>query len=276
MSIKTNLENASIPRFEAEILLAYVLGKDRTFLHAWPEKILTDAEIDQFEQFIARRLQGEPIAYILGEKEFWSLDFKITSDVLIPRPETEILIGEVLKLRKNLGDCLEKKQRLLDLGTGSGNIAITLAIECPSWEVIAVDYAEAALQLAKENAKRLNVNNIQFYKSHWYSVFLNKKTTFHIIVSNPPYIAKDDPHLFMGDCRFEPASALTDFEDGLNAYREIISGAKLFLADDGWLFLEHGFEQGAAIRDLMMQHGFHAIKTILDLAGHERVTICQK
>lgn len=295
-----------LERLDKEILLAYVLNVPRTYLHAWPERTVTEAEKAQFNALVKRRLQGEPLAYIVGYKEFWSLNFKVTKDVLIPRPETEILVQTVLDffpfpdpnsnpnldLNANLYSTESKVDniQILELGTGSGAIAIALGSMRANWEIVAVDKSYAALTIAKQNAENLQVNNVKFLQSDWFS-FLEEKASpnkFHAIVANPPYLSPDDPHLIYnngvyeedGDAAasisFEPREALVSEPDGLGAYRVIIPNAFKYLASKAWLFLEHGYDQGPAITDLMRIHGYIDIETRRDLAGLERVTIGRK
>lgn len=255
-----------ISPFELELLWCGVLGISRASLRAHPEFTLNKAAELQVNQWVARRKQGEPMAYILGQKEFWSLPLKVNQDVLIPRPETELLVQTVLeKLPK------ESHQRVLDLGTGSGAIALALAHERPNWQIVAVDQSEKALALAKENAKLLSISNVDFDQSDWFAGVSHHAGLFDAIVSNPPYIPKNDPHLNVGDCRFEPMEALKAGPEGLDDLKHIISKAHNYLAPKGWLLVEHGYDQGARVMDLFQKHGFKNILGVQDLAGHNRV-----
>lgn len=254
---------------DAEVLLAYVLGKQRTFLRAWPEKQLDTELLEQFEQLVEKRLHGLPIAYLIGKREFWSRDFQVNDAVLIPRPETELLVELALELIPE-----NTPQQLLDLGAGSGIIAITLAAERPAIDVLGVDLSTTALQVAQDNAVRLGVNNVRFLHSDWFAQI--PPATFNIIVGNPPYIAADDPHLRQGDVRFEPQSALVAANQGLQDIARIVSNAKSYLKQNGYLLLEHGYDQEDAVQSLFRQQGYTQICTHKDLAGQPRVTSAKR
>ncbi|WP_199152950.1 peptide chain release factor N(5)-glutamine methyltransferase [Chromobacterium sp. ASV23] len=270
MTIEQALRRHSLPRLESRMLL----------MHAWPE--LTHAaiigyperELPQdakaaFDALAARRLAGEPMAYLLGAREFYGRDFKVSPAVLIPRPETEHLIELALaKVDKNA------PARVVDLGTGSGIIAVTLALEAPAWTVGAVDVSAEALAVARGNAEALGAG-VDFRLGSWYAP-LEPSARFDLIASNPPYIERDDHHLAEGDLRFEPRGALTDEADGLACLREIAAGAPARLAEGGWLMVEHGYDQGAAVRGLLAAAGLLAVETIRDLAGQDRITIGRK
>ncbi len=249
-----------------EILLAHILKKPRAYLYTYPEKNLTPEEVNSFETLIARRKQGEPIAYILGEQEFYSLNFKVTRDTLIPRPETEMLVDEALKLIP------EAPCQVLELGTGSGTVAVTLAKLKLNTYVIATDISNAALEVAKENARNHQIKNIEFMISDWFSNIKSK--TFDMIISNPPYIAQDDPHL--ENLSYEPMNALTSGVEGLDDLSHIISHAADYLKPNGWLLLEHGFDQKESIQTLFKNAKFKDIQTLSDLAGQPRITMGQK
>ncbi len=253
---------------DAEVLLCHVLDKPRSHLRAWPEKKLQSAEFTKFQQLLEQRQQGVPIAYITGHREFWSRDFKVCSDVLIPRPDTELLIELSLQLIDN-----KSKVRLLDLGTGSGIIAITLAAEKPSIEVIATDLSNKALNIAKQNAKTHHINNIHFIQSCWFDQVIQLK--FDLVVSNPPYIEHNDPHLSQGDLRFEPESALVAADRGLKDINTICNHAYNYLTSDGTLLIEHGFDQQSAVQAIFKSFDYHNIKTHTDLSGNPRVTTGQ-
>lgn len=253
------------PALEAELLLSFVLQKTRTYLLTWPAEVCTQADQVQFETFIAKRHAGEPIAYLLAEKAFWDIHLTVTPDVLIPRPETEVLVEAALSI---LADC--PQAQVADLGTGSGAIACALANARPTWSLLATDASDRALQLAKSNATRLALNNITFAKGHWCDALPDR--VFDLILSNPPYIAANDEHLLLGDVRFEPQTALVSGADGLEAIRDIIQHAPAYLTSGGFLLLEHGFLQGELVRQILTKKGFREIKTLQDLSGHDRVT----
>jgi release factor glutamine methyltransferase len=264
LAIALNLDRREA-RLEAQILIARALDVDRAWLIAHDRDVLTAAQQDAIESLIARRANGEPVAYILGEREFYGRTFKVTPDVLIPRPETELLVEAALEHLPENTAC-----RILDLGTGSGAIAITLALQRPLSTVLAVDASPAALAIAQENARRLGAANVECVTGHWYATLDVKK--FDIIVSNPPYIAASDPHLASGDLRFEPRQALASGADGLDDLRQIISGAPAHLVEGGWLLLEHGYDQAQTCRSLLTDSGLSDVHTWRDLAGISRVS----
>lgn len=249
---------------EARILLSHTLGKSQTYLIGWPEYVVNKHEHGQFKKMIRSRQQGMPVAYLTGSKEFWSLDLKVTPDVLIPRPDTELLVETVLD------QCVNKsKVRIVDLGTGSGAISIALASELPTAKIIATDFSEKALIVALENASRHNIKNIEFIQSDWYSAI--PKQTFDIIVSNPPYIRNNDPHLAT-DIRFEPYSALVAESNGLADIEKIIVGAHKYLSDDGYLLIEHGYDQSQDVLERLRLKFLHT-NTLKDYAGNDRLSI---
>ncbi len=269
-SIAQLLAEADLPespsaRLDAELLLAAALGKSRSYLHTWPEREPSVAEREGFNAAVQRRRSGEPVAYILGRQGFWNLDLEVAPDTLIPRADTELLVETALSLLP------ATPLSVLDLGTGSGAIALVLASERPAWQVTGVDRIAAAVSLAERNRQRLRLANVRFSQSSWFAA-LNAES-FELIVSNPPYIASADPHLQQGDVRFEPASALVAGEDGLADILSIISGAPEHLRVAGWLLLEHGFEQAEAVRGLLSERGFSNVASRRDLAGHERVSL---
>jgi release factor glutamine methyltransferase len=268
--IASLLRNAELPdsptaRLDVELLLAAALGKPRSFLHTWPERIVSTEAAQTFEGYLKRRRTGEPVAYILGQQGFWNIDLEVATHTLIPRPETEMLVETALELLPGA-----IPHRLLDLGTGTGAIALSLAKDRPQWAVTAVDRVEEAVDLAERNRLRLHLDNAQVLRSHWFSAVQDKR--FDLILSNPPYIASNDPHLAEGDVRFEPSSALVSGSDGLDDLRLIVSQAPEHLEAGGWLLLEHGYDQGAAVRELLNLHGFEQIQTRRDLGDHERIT----
>ena len=247
---------------ENRILLCHALGLTRVSLITQSERTLTDAEAGQLEALVQRRVQGEPIAYIVGKREFFGLDFQVSGAVLIPRPDTELLVELTLE-RMHPG------ARVLDMGTGSGAIAVALAHTRPDAAVTALDVSDAALAVARSNASA-NGAAVHFLQSDWFAALAGG--SFDIIASNPPYIAQGDRHLAEGDLRFEPVSALTDHADGLAALRLIAAGAPQHLAPHGWLLMEHGYDQAAPVRELLSGQGYTEVQSWRDLAGIERVT----
>ncbi len=253
---------------DAEILLCLAIGKERTYLRTWPEKLLEPEQISHFWSLVQERHEGRPIAYITGHKEFWSRDFLITPDVLVPRPDTELLIELCLTLIP-----IKSTSKLIDLGTGSGIIAITLSAERPLSEVFASDFSIPALEIAKQNAILHHQHNIKFYQSYWLNDI--PLTQFDIIVSNPPYIAKNDHHLLQGDLRFEPTSALSSEDNGLGDIKIIIDTARRYLTSKGYLLIEHGYDQKHAVQSIFKNLGYDTVQTITDLSGQPRVTYGQ-
>ncbi|MGL6171119.1 MAG: peptide chain release factor N(5)-glutamine methyltransferase [Vibrio sp.] len=256
------------PALDAAVLLCHVLAKPRSYLLTWPDKVLDQATLAAWQNLLARRIAGEPVAYILGEREFWSLPLKVSPATLIPRPDTERLVELALEKAALIDG------ELLDLGTGTGAIALALASELPTRRVTGIDLRPEAAELAQENATRLALGNTQFLQGSWFSPLVYG-TKFALIVSNPPYIDPHDPHLDQGDVRFEPKSALVAAENGLADIRYISSHAPDFLLDGGWLLFEHGYDQGAAVRTMLHQLGYQSITTEQDYAGNDRVTLGQ-
>jgi release factor glutamine methyltransferase len=250
---------------DAELLLAHVLSCDRTTLYAWPEQVLTTVQYENFETLLQRRALGEPLAYLTGQREFWSLPLTVTPDTLIPRPETELLVERALYYLADRTDA-----RIADLGTGSGAIAIALATELQTAIIVATDHSAAALAVAKRNADRLYPGRIEFCRGDWCCALPDQ--LFDLIVSNPPYVAAADPALQDDGVRFEPVTALSAGHDGLDAIRAIIPAARRHLAINGILLLEHGADQAEAVTALLVQHGYRDIETHRDLAGLSRVT----
>jgi release factor glutamine methyltransferase len=249
---------------ENRILLCHATGLSRIQLITQSERALSDAEAARLNELVARRVHGEPIAYIVGKREFFGLDFEVSDAVLIPRPDTELIVELALE-RLPPG-----ASRLLDMGTGSGAIAVALAHSRPDAAVTALDVSAAALALAGRNAAA-NGARVEFLRSDWFGA-LDGGRRFELIVSNPPYIAAGDAHLVQGDLRFEPVGALTDHADGLSALRLIADGAPGFLVDGGWLLMEHGYDQAAAVRALLARRGFADVQSWQDLGGIERVS----
>lgn len=271
-TIQSLLESAELPdspsaRLDVELLLAEALGKPRSFLRTWPERELSNAQVQAFERMLARRREGEPIAYILGHQGFWSLQLEVAPHTLIPRPDTELLVETALQL------LADEPLAALDLGCGTGAIALALACERPSWQLTGVDRVVEAVQLAERNRQRLQLDNVSFHQSSWFSTLGTAR--YKLIVSNPPYIAHDDRHLQQGDVRFEPLSALVAGRDGLDDIRRIISAAPAHLEARGWLLLEHGWDQAEAVRELLCEAGFAEVESRRDLGGHERITLGQ-
>ncbi|MFK5971425.1 MAG: peptide chain release factor N(5)-glutamine methyltransferase [Candidatus Marithrix sp.] len=262
------LPNSDTPRLDAEILLCHVLKKNRSYLYAWPEKQLTKEQYQQFQTLLASRIEGKPIAYLIGHKEFWSLELQVTKDTLIPRPETELLVEQVLARLP-----LKTSSKVIDLGTGTGAIALAIAKERLHCNIIATDKSSQVLQIAKNNAKNLALHNIKFIVSDWFAKDLGMAT---IIVSNPPYVSIDDPHLTQGDVQHEPLSSLISGIDGLTDIRQIILQSYNHLLNKGWLLLEHGYDQAKQVRDLLTENNYYSIKTYNDLADQPRVTVGQK
>lgn len=255
--------DAAEARSESQSLLQHVLGVDRAYLLAHPEQILDANQRAAYTGLLQRRLAGEPIAYLLGRREFFGLDFVVTPATLIPRPETELLVELALT-------CMPPQGRVLDLGTGSGVIALSIAHARSEAEVTAVDVSPEALEVARENARCLDVANVCLLRSDWFSAL--EGLCFDLIVANPPYIATDDSHLAQGDLRFEPRGALASGSDGLADIRRIITGSRAHLAAGGWLLLEHGYEQAITVRKLLQQADFEMIFSEKDLAGITRVS----
>lgn len=259
-------------RVDAQTLLRHALGVSRAWLIAHADHVLDTNEVMQFERLLQRRLQGEPVAYILGNREFYGLDFSVAPGVLIPRPDTETLVEAALQLIPETSAGERKGPlRILDLGTGSGAIAIAIAVNRPEATVTALDQSEAAVAIARTNAEKLGAKNLRLLQSNWFSAVTGE--TFDIIVSNPPYIAAADPHLSQGDLRFEPSSALASGTDGLNDIREIVATAPTHLQRGGWLLLEHGYDQAERVAGLLKEAGFTEIGHATDLAGIQRVTL---
>ena len=255
------------PRRDAEILLGLVTGKSRTFIMAFGETVLTQAQLAELDELLARRAVGEPIAYLTGEREFWSLPLRVSPATLIPRPDTECVVEQALT-RLPAEPC-----RILDLGTGTGAIALALASERPDCAVVAVDKVPEAVALARHNAQHLHIPNVEILQSDWFSALAGRR--FQLIVSNPPYIDSQDEHLTQGDVRFEPLSALVAPDAGFADIDFLIQEARAYLEPGGWLVLEHGWRQGAAVRALFTQAGFNAVETGLDYGGNERLTMGQ-
>jgi release factor glutamine methyltransferase len=253
------------PAREAELLLGHALGRDRAWLYAHADDAPDADGALRFHALLVRRAGGEPIAYIVGRREFWSLDLSVNSDVLIPRPETELLVELALqRIPQNV------QVNIADLGTGSGAIALAIARERPQARVLATDASRSALAIARENAERLGIGNVEFGQGDWCAALGERR--FELIASNPPYIAQADAHLQRGDLRFEPRAALASGADGLDAIRSIVAAAPAHLQPHSWLLFEHGHDQGAAARELLALGGFVEIFSAVDLEQRERVS----
>lgn len=260
-------------RIDTRLLLQAALGGvSHAWLIAHGDDSVQDEVRERFEALLAERIAGRPIAHILGKREFFGREFQVSPATLIPRPDTELLVEAALERMP-----LNERLQVLDLGTGTGAIAITLGLERPQSEILALDFSEAALAIAEANVQQLQARNVSLQHSHWYQALLalSPAQQFDLIVSNPPYIEAADAHLQRGDLRFEPLSALASGVDGLEDIREIAAGAAAFLKPSGWLLLEHGYQQGPAVQAILQQHGLQQISTLHDLAGHPRVTLGQ-
>ena len=262
------LTDSESPKLDAEVILCFLLEKDRSYLFTWDDKVMEDDIIRRFTALIMRRQAGEPVAHILGYREFWSLELEVSADTLIPRPDTEVLVEQALA-------CMPSHAcQVLDLGTGTGAIALALASELPQATVTAIEYQQGAAALARRNVKRCGFD-VAVLQGSWFEP-LKASQRFDVIVSNPPYIDAHDPHLAMGDVRFEPLTALVAADNGLADLKHIISQGYQFLTVDGWLLVEHGFEQGAAVRALFTASNYHQVVTHKDYGNNDRITVGQR
>ncbi|MEM1411314.1 MAG: peptide chain release factor N(5)-glutamine methyltransferase [Pseudomonadota bacterium] len=266
--LAANHDPGAAPQLEAELLLAQTLGVDRAYLFAHANDEAPEGVESTFQRLVGRRSRGEPLAYITGEQEFWSLPLKVNPAVLIPRPETELLVELVLERLPEAPDT-----RVADIGTGSGAIALAIASERPEAEVHAVDLSAEAIAVAQGNAKALGLSAVTFHTGSWCDPL---DGPFDVIASNPPYVNVNDEHLLTGDLRFEPRLALTPGEDELSAFRAIAKGAAACLNPGGWLMFEHGYAQGEAVRGLLERTGWGAVATHQDLARKDRVTVARR
>ncbi|WP_428612587.1 peptide chain release factor N(5)-glutamine methyltransferase, partial [Shewanella sp.] len=262
----TRLQDVSdSAKLDAEVMLLHVIHKQRTHLYTWPDERLTSEQVTEYKQMVARRLLGTPIAHIVGEREFWSLPFMVNPTTLIPRPDTEILVETALNLP------LADNAKVLDLGTGTGAIALSLAFERSNWQITAVDKVLEAVVLAKANRDNLKLPQVEVLQSDWFDAITHYD--FNLIVSNPPYIDEEDEHLSQGDVRFEPHSALTAGEHGYADLFHIATAARDYLAPGGYLLLEHGFGQAITVRDKMIELGYEAVSTVRDFGSNDRCTL---
>lgn len=265
LSAARRLARSGSPRLDAEVLMMRLLRVERAWLYAHPEHTVPATLAAAYDTLIDARERGMPVAYLTGEREFFGRAFRVTPDTLIPRPDTERLIDAALQMK------LPERARVLDLGTGTGAIAITLALECPDWDVTATDASDAALAVARDNAARLGAC-VRFAPGDWFAA-VAAGDRFDLVISNPPYIAPDDAHLMQGDLRFEPRRALVADAQGLADVAHLVQRAVDFLAPGGWLIVEHGWQQGEASRALAQQTGYAPVKTLDDLTGNPRALL---
>ena len=258
------LNGGDSPEIDSRVLLCYLLDCSSSYLHAWSDKLLSDEQQAQWLALIQQRQQGQPVAYLTGRRGFWTLDLKVTSDTLIPRPDTELLV--TLGLEK-----LKPAMSVVDLGTGSGAIALSLAAEQPTANIVAMDFSMAALKVAQENALHHQLSNVSFWRGSWLAAIADK--SLDMVVSNPPYIEASDVHLSQGDVRFEPLSALASGIDGLDDIRLIVVQAQRCLKSGGWLMVEHGYDQALQVQKLFSEAGFSDVSSRQDFGGNDRVTI---
>jgi len=255
-------------RIDAEVLLAHGINRTRAYLHTWPEYMLSSEQLHHFMSLVQRRAAGEPVAYLTGIREFWSLPLTVTRATLVPRPETEVLVEQALHRISTA-----TSSHIADLGTGCGAIALAIATERPASRVVATDIDTQALNVAHQNAEQLDIPNVEFRQGTWFSPIMGER--FHVITSNPPYIGKNDPHVSRGDVRYEPRCALIAGHDGLEAITIIVSGAKAHLFKQGWLIVEHGHDQQGSVIKLFAAHGYENIQGISDYTGHGRIVMGQ-
>lgn len=260
------LSESDSPDSDSQALLCHVLACNPTYLHMWSDKQLTEEQQSQFQFYIEQRQTGQPVAYLTGQRGFWSLDLKVNNATLIPRPDTELLVS--LALTK-----LEPAMVVVDLGTGSGAIALSIAHELPKVKVVAMDYSSAALTVAQENAYTHHLDNVAFWRGSWLEAIADNSVD--LVVSNPPYIEQEDPHLLQGDVRFEPMTALASGVDGLDDIRLIVQQAQRCLKSLGWLMIEHGYHQSIQVQSLLHSAGFTNVSAHQDFGGQDRVVIGQ-
>ncbi len=265
---RQQLDSSDSATLDTEILLCSILSCERTHLYTYPEQELSSKEVESFNALISLRSEGQPVAHLTNQKEFWSLLFHVTQDTLIPRPETELLVETALNFIP-----VNSNKNILDLGTGSGAIAIAIASERPLVNITATDRSNKVLKIARLNADSHKIRNINFKKANWFDI--ENSVPYDLIISNPPYVSCDDPHLKQGDVRFEPLSALASGENGLDDLRIIIHESKNNLNKQGWLLVEHGYNQGEPIRNLFIENGFTSTSTIKDYSNNDRVSFGQ-
>ncbi|MBL1320443.1 MAG: peptide chain release factor N(5)-glutamine methyltransferase [Methylophaga sp.] len=264
---REKLVESESPEFDAQVLLCHVLSCQTTFIHSRADQQLNQQQYNAFEQSIKQRQQGQPISHITGQRGFWALDLNVTADTLIPRPDTELLVE--LALSKFTPNMI-----VADLGTGSGAIALSLAYEQPTSQILAMDQSSSALIIAKKNAVQNQLNNVSFWQGQWLEAVAG--STLDLVVSNPPYIREDDPHLLKGDVRFEPLAALISGEDGLDDIRIIVRQAQRCLKSSGWLLVEHGYDQAQQVQESFHERGFTNVSSHQDFGGNDRVVMGQK
>ncbi len=265
---RSSTDETATPHLDAQLLLAHVLGRSRTWLYTWGDREIESAALERFNALVERRAQGEPVAWLLGYREFFGLRLAVSPHTLIPRADTETLVEQALSHMPATGG------RALDLGTGSGAIALALAFERPAWQVTGIDIVPEAVTLAQRNAEALKITNTCFEQGDFFSA-LSPSARFELIVSNPPYIDEHDVHLGQGDVRFEPRSALVAGQEGMADLLHLVDTARAFLAPGGWLLLEHGYQQGDGVRAGLTQAGYAGVSTCQDLGGRERVSMGQ-
>ncbi|PPI88124.1 protein-(glutamine-N5) methyltransferase, release factor-specific [Candidatus Pantoea edessiphila] len=259
------LHHSDSPKLDAQTILSFAMGKSIAWLYAFDEIIINDDKLIFLDELLIRRFNGEPLAYVIGQCEFWSLTLKVICDTMIPRYDTEIIVEQSLNYLS------KPSLKILDLGTGTGAIALSIASERPQCKVFGIDCISTVVKNAQYNAVNLNISNATFFLSYWFNNIPQNK--FDLIVSNPPYIEVNSPYLKLGDVRFEPTSALVSDENGLSDLKAIIKNSFHWLTYDGWLLLEHGWKQGKAVRNIMQQYGYRKISTIKDYGGNPRVTL---
>jgi len=271
LQLSSTLTESDTARLAVELLLCHVLDCARTYLYTWPEKDVTDVQLQAFHALLHERQEGRPVAHLVGMREFWSLPLQVNASTLIPRPDTETLVESVLQLAES-GE-LPSRAHILDLGTGTGAIALAIASEFPDWSVEAVDKSSDAVLLAQQNKERLGFENVDVHQSDWFAAVESK--AFHCIVSNPPYIDALDPHLNEGDVRFEPLTALVANDQGWSDIERIIDEAGQHLLPGGWLLIEHGYTQAQRAQQLFVQSQYKNVRTLRDYGGNERITLGQ-
>jgi len=265
---RQQLPNSDTAQLDVELLLCHCLDCERSYLFTWPERQLSEEQLKHFQEALERRISGEPVAHIIAKRDFWDLTLEVNSSTLIPRPDTETLVEQAL-------DCFPSgADSALDLGTGTGAIALALASEWASCQLLAVDLSVDAVALAERNRIANNIQNVRFLQSSWFTA-IDADSSFDLIVSNPPYIDPIDPHLQEGDVRFEPLSALIADDEGMADLKLIIQQAPSYLNSSGYLLLEHGYQQATLVRELLSQRGFVDVASREDIAGHERISFAR-